>query len=84
LYIGTDATIATHIQTVIDREYVVEHFEGATKYLLPSTLGLGLVEGYDRLAITKGITKPMLRREVDALLFQNSRYMLIIASASID
>ncbi|KAF9073663.1 DNA topoisomerase [Rhodocollybia butyracea] len=68
--IGTDATIATHIQTVIDREYVVEHFEGATKYLLPSTLGLGIVEGYDRLAITKGITKPMLRRETERRMTQ--------------
>lgn len=63
-WIGTDATIAQHIQTIIDREYVLEHFEGATKYLLPSTLGLGLVEGYEKIGVIKNLTKPMLRREV--------------------
>ncbi|KAJ3761972.1 DNA topoisomerase [Lentinula raphanica] len=61
--IGTDATIAQHIQTIIDREYVIEHYEGSTKYLMPSTLGLGLVEGYDKVEIVKNMTKPMLRRE---------------------
>ncbi|KAJ3773023.1 DNA topoisomerase [Lentinula raphanica] len=63
--IGTDATIAQHIQTIIDREYVIEHYEGATKYLMPSTLGLGLVEGYDKVEIVKNMTKPMLRRETE-------------------
>ncbi|KAJ3896209.1 prokaryotic type I DNA topoisomerase [Lentinula edodes] len=68
--IGTDATIAQHIQTIIDREYVIEHYEGATKYLLPSTLGLGIVEGYDNIDIVKSMTKPMLRRETERRMRQ--------------
>ncbi|KAJ6625811.1 prokaryotic type I DNA topoisomerase [Mycena sp. CBHHK59/15] len=62
--IGTDATIATHIQTVIDREYVVTRNEGGTKYLMPSTLGIGLIEGYNEMGLEKSLSKPHLRREV--------------------
>lgn len=61
---GTDATIAQHIQTIIDREYVMERMEGATKYLVPSTLGIGLVEGYNRIGFDRSLSKPQLRRAV--------------------
>jgi DNA topoisomerase-3 len=61
---GTDATIAQHIQTIIDREYVTERMDGRTKYLLPSTLGIGLVEGYNKIGFDKSLSKPHLRREV--------------------
>ncbi|KAL1674943.1 DNA topoisomerase [Schizophyllum commune] len=56
--IGTDATIAQHIETVINREYVIEEMAGQTKYLKPSTLGIGLVEGYDQIGLEKCLTKP--------------------------
>ena len=72
---GTDATIAQHIQTIVDREYVIEQFEGATKYLAPSTLGIGLIEGYSKIGLENGLSKPKLRREVivsTALLPPNS------------
>ncbi|KIJ68114.1 hypothetical protein HYDPIDRAFT_83606 [Hydnomerulius pinastri MD-312] len=62
--IGTDATIAQHIQTIIDRQYVIERFDGATKHLLPSTLGIGLVEGYNQIGFERSLSKPQLRREV--------------------
>ena len=62
--IGTDATIAQHIETVINREYVIEEMAGQTKYLKPSTLGIGLVEGYDQIGLEKCLTKPQLRRAV--------------------
>ncbi|PPQ85703.1 hypothetical protein CVT26_005857, partial [Gymnopilus dilepis] len=68
--IGTDATIAQHIQTIVDREYVIERFEGATKYLIPSTLGLGLVEGYNRIGLVKNVSKPQLRRETERRMVQ--------------
>ena len=61
---GTDATIAQHIQTIIDREYVVERMEGSTKYLVPSKLGIGLIEGYNQIGFDKSLSKPQLRREV--------------------
>ena len=64
LFLGTDATIAQHIQTIIDRDYVIERMEGGVKYLIPSTLGVGLIEGYNRIGLAKNVSKPQLRREV--------------------
>ena len=62
--IGTDATIAQHIQTIVDRKYVMEIMRGSTKYLAPSTLGVGLVEGYNEVGLERSLSKPQLRREV--------------------
>lgn len=42
--IGTDATHAEHINTIKTRGYIGEIENG---YLVPGTLGMGLVEGYD-------------------------------------
>ena len=61
---GTDATIAEHIAKIIEREYVVEKQEARTKYLVPSTLGIGLVDGYNQIGFDRSLTKPHLRREV--------------------
>lgn len=49
---------------VIDRDYVIEQMEGATKYLIPSKLGIGLIEGYNQIGLNKSLSKPQLRREV--------------------
>ncbi|KAF7315785.1 DNA topoisomerase [Mycena indigotica] len=68
--IGTDATIAQHIDTIINREYVIEKAEGGTKYLLPSTLGIGLVEGYNDLGLEQSLSKPQLRRETERSMVQ--------------
>ena len=62
--IGTDATIAQHIETIVTRDYVLERMEGAIKYLVPTTLGIGLIEGYNELGLPKSVSKPSLRREV--------------------
>ncbi|KAJ1957343.1 DNA topoisomerase 3-alpha [Linderina pennispora] len=59
--IGTDATYADHIKKIIDREYI---FKGAHG-LSPSTLGVGLVEGYDAIGLELSLTKPHLRREME-------------------
>ena len=64
--IGTDATIAQHIQNIVDREYAIERMEGSMKYLVPSTLGVALVEGYDKIGLDKSVSKPQLRREVSS------------------
>ncbi|KAG9024460.1 DNA topoisomerase [Tulasnella sp. JGI-2019a] len=68
--IGTDATIAQHIQTITDREYVVARKEGAVTYLVPSTLGIGLVEGYNRIGFDRSLSKPQLRRETERMMVQ--------------
>lgn len=62
--IGTDATIAEHIQKIIDREYAMRQKMGGKDYLVPSTLGIGLVEGYNRIGLDKSLSKPHLRAEV--------------------
>ncbi|KAJ7772745.1 DNA topoisomerase [Mycena maculata] len=68
--IGTDATIAQHIETVMNREYVYEEYEGQTKYLLPSTLGIGLVEGYNEMGFEHSLSKPHLRRQTERSMVQ--------------
>ncbi|KAF9449670.1 prokaryotic type I DNA topoisomerase [Macrolepiota fuliginosa MF-IS2] len=68
--IGTDATIAQHIQTIVDREYVLERMEGSIKYLVPSTLGVALVEGYNHIGLEKSVCKPQLRRETERRMVQ--------------
>lgn len=65
---GTDATIAQHIETIVNRNYVIEHYEGQTKYLLPSVLGIGLIEGYSQIGLQKSLDKPQLRREARTTL----------------
>ncbi|KAJ1719490.1 DNA topoisomerase 3-alpha [Coemansia biformis] len=60
--IGTDATHADHIKKIIEREYVFKSREG---YLTPSTLGIGLVEGYDDIGLELSLSKPYLRREME-------------------
>ena len=61
----TDATIAEHIAKVIARGYVTAQKQGKTEYLLPSLLGQGLVDGYNRLDFDKSLCKPLLRRETE-------------------
>ncbi|KAI0755898.1 prokaryotic type I DNA topoisomerase [Irpex lacteus] len=68
--IGTDATIAQHIQTIIDRKYVIERMQGATKYLVPSTLGIGLVEGYNEIGFDRSLSRPELRRQTERQMVQ--------------
>ena len=72
LVTGTGAAIAQHIQTIIDRGYVLERMEGQIKYLVPSTLGVGLIEGYNDIGFDKSLSKPQLRRDVS----QGIRFIL--------
>ncbi|KAI8890432.1 prokaryotic type I DNA topoisomerase, partial [Backusella circina FSU 941] len=60
--IGTDATIAEHIQKIIDREYVFKQ----GRYFRPSTLGIALVLGYDEIGFESSLSQPFLRREMEA------------------
>jgi hypothetical protein len=46
---------------------VIERMEGKTKYLVPSSLGIGLIEGYDKIEFEKSLSKPQLRREVSVV-----------------
>ncbi|TFY76359.1 hypothetical protein EWM64_g7651 [Hericium alpestre] len=68
--IGTDATIAQHIDTILDRGYVIARMEGQMKYLVPSTLGIGLVDGYNEIGFDRSLSKPQLRRETERNMVQ--------------
>ncbi|CCJ28786.1 unnamed protein product [Pneumocystis jirovecii] len=77
--IGTDSTIAEHIQKIIDRKYVFRQLKNIKNHknrdkiyeFVPSTLGIALVDGYDKIGFNQSLTKPFLRKEV--LLFQKSQ-----------
>ncbi|UZJ55209.1 hypothetical protein CBS101457_004529 [Exobasidium rhododendri] len=76
--IGTDATIAEHIAKIIEREYVKLLKEGQINYLIPSELGMGLVEGYNAIEFdgNKSLCKPLLRKETEermTLICQGTR-----------
>jgi len=68
--IGTDATIASHISTIQQREYAVKDAQNRFK---PTKLGLALVEAYDSMGYQ--LTKPYLRAAMERLLcmlYQNN------------
>jgi len=60
--IGTDATIAQHIQTIQDRSYVKKLMPEAR--FQPTNLGLALVEAYNSMGLN--LSKPQLRAEMEA------------------
>lgn len=85
--IGTDATIAEHIAKIIERSYVFKTQEGSTQYLVPSTLGIGLVEGYNAIGLDKSLSKPQLRRETEtrmSLICEGSRSKGDVLTQTID
>ncbi|KAF7587879.1 DNA topoisomerase [Aspergillus hancockii] len=71
--IGTDATMAEHIAKIKEREYVAVHSRGsgrnAIKELIPTRLGVALVEGYDNVVTglpdSPSLSKPFLRKEME-------------------
>lgn len=77
---GTDATIAEHIAKIIERQYVMKQHEGRTEYLVPSTLGIGLVEGYNAIGFERSLSKPYLRK----LVRQLPLHLLSIAELTLE
>eukprot|EP00019_Armaparvus_languidus_P011055 CAMPEP_0168587318 /NCGR_PEP_ID=MMETSP0420-20121227/4809_1 /TAXON_ID=498008 /ORGANISM="Pessonella sp." /LENGTH=639 /DNA_ID=CAMNT_0008622579 /DNA_START=211 /DNA_END=2128 /DNA_ORIENTATION=+ len=65
--IGTDATIAQHIQTIQDRKYVVKE----NNVFTPTALGAALVDGYDRIGYE--LSKPNLRAKMEADMVEIAR-----------
>ncbi|VEU24098.1 DEKNAAC105323 [Brettanomyces naardenensis] len=68
--IGTDATIAEHIEKIKARNYVttLKVSEGRSKrqVIVPTELGYGLVEGFNRVGFNNiSLTKPFLRRSLE-------------------
>lgn len=64
--IGTDATIAEHIEKIASRGYVVKQKQASTEYIIPSPLGMGLIEGFDKMEFESiSLSKPFLRKSLE-------------------
>lgn len=65
--IGTDATMAEHVEKVLDRGYIVSQPRSGNqlKILIPSKLGMALVKGYDEIGFDLSFTKPFLRKDIE-------------------
>eukprot|EP01103_Thecamoeba_quadrilineata_P000936 TRINITY_DN10828_c0_g1_i1.p1 TRINITY_DN10828_c0_g1~~TRINITY_DN10828_c0_g1_i1.p1 ORF type:complete len:959 (+),score=147.26 TRINITY_DN10828_c0_g1_i1:12-2888(+) len=59
--IGTDATMAQHIQTVQERGYAQKQPQNL---FAPTTLGVALIEGYELMGFE--LSKPLLRAQMEA------------------
>lgn len=58
--IGTDASMASHINNICEREYVTV---GAGRKLIPTSLGIALVSGYK--AVDESLVSPDLRSSIE-------------------
>lgn len=69
--IGTDATMASHIDTIQAREYVVKTRSsggggsGGVAQFVPTQLGIALVEGFEAIGFDESLTKPHLRKATE-------------------
>ena len=67
--IGTDATMAAHIAKIQERYYVDTRPSGtgrsSVQEFIPTTLGVGLIEGYDNVGLDVSVSKPFLRKEME-------------------
>lgn len=63
--IGTDATIAEHIEKIGKREYITKATKQRKSFLVPTTLGMGLVDGFEELNLRNSLTKPFLRKSLE-------------------
>ncbi|QEU58317.1 Top3 [Kluyveromyces lactis] len=69
--IGTDATIADHIEKIKSRNYIKVQTgsgSGAKKtasVFLPTSLGRSLVHGFEKIGLEESFSKPFLRRDLE-------------------
>ncbi|CAL9732753.1 DNA topoisomerase 3 [Monosporozyma unispora] len=63
--IGTDATIADHIEKIQTRNYVQSEKVGKETFLQPTKLGVALVHGFEEIGLEDSFAKPFQRREME-------------------
>ena len=67
--IGTDATIAEHINKIETRHYIDKLKKGKNEYILPTPLGMGLIEGLEKMEFEDvSLSKPFLRKSLERSL----------------
>lgn len=68
--IGTDATIAEHIEKIQVRNYIKSEKTGKETYLQPTILGVALVHGFEAIGLEDSFAKPFQRKEMEDELRQ--------------
>jgi DNA topoisomerase III len=68
--IGTDATMAEHINKIKERSYVDTRSRSgggrnSVQEFIPTYLGVALIEGYDNVGLDVSVSKPFLRKEME-------------------
>ena len=63
--IGTDATIAEHIEKIKTRNYIKCDKVGKESYLNPTILGVALVHGFETIGLEDSFAKQFQRREME-------------------
>lgn len=63
--IGTDATIAEHIEKIQQRKYIKAEKSGKQVVLKPTVLGISLVHGFETIGLEDSFAKPFLRRDLE-------------------
>lgn len=63
--IGTDATIADHIEKIQTRNYVMSLKSGKEIYLKATELGVALVHAFEEIGLEDSFSKPFQRREME-------------------
>lgn len=67
--IGTDATIAEHIEKILSRDYIVKTKNGSQEVIIPTELGMGLIQGFNELNLGGiSLSKPFLRKNLEIYL----------------
>ncbi|AAS54390.1 AGL101Cp [Eremothecium gossypii ATCC 10895] len=63
--IGTDATIAEHIEKIQERQYIKAEGTAKNKVFKPTMLGRSLVHGFEDIGLEESFAKPFLRRDME-------------------
>ncbi|CCD25986.2 DNA topoisomerase 3 NDAI_0G02110 [Naumovozyma dairenensis CBS 421] len=63
--IGTDATIADHIEKIQTRKYIKSEKVGKDTFFQPTVLGIALVHGFEAIGLEDSFAKPFQRREME-------------------
>ncbi|AMD21104.1 HEL177Wp [Eremothecium sinecaudum] len=63
--IGTDATIAEHIEKIQERKYIKAEGSAKNKVFKPTILGRSLVHGFEDIGLEESFAKPFLRRDME-------------------
>lgn len=67
--IGTDATIAEHIDKITLRNYITRQKKNKQELFIPTTLGISLIEAFEAILVDRiSLSKPFLRRALENFL----------------